>query len=164
MCDGGRDLEGMELVEYCDNLFFDAYEVGRCKIDRREGGDVISGGNDGWFGFEDGEDTGDEEVAGETVSIVGDMTAAILVSRLVGRFCNRREKSVSTDVVSFDDDQLAEACQQALGIAPGANARTRVVVEHSKPLGDSSNRCASRSTAVEPLISGDWVAAIVRIR
>jgi hypothetical protein len=84
MCEGGRDLEGMELVEYCDNLFFDAYEVGRCKIDRREGGDVISGGNGGWFGFEDGEDTGDEEVAGETVSIVGDMTAAILVGRPLG--------------------------------------------------------------------------------
>jgi len=82
ICDGGRDLEGMELVEYCDNLFFDACEVGLCKVDRRAGGDVISGGKGGWFGFEDGEETGDGEVAGETVSIVGDMTAAILASRL----------------------------------------------------------------------------------
>jgi hypothetical protein len=97
MCDGGRDLEGIELTEYCDNLFFDACEVGRCRVDRREGGDVISGGNGGWFGFEDGEDTGDGEDAGETVSSVGDMTAAILVSRLVEGLYSRREQSVSTD-------------------------------------------------------------------
>ena len=53
---------------------------------------MISGGNGGWFGFEDGEETGDGEVAGETVSIVGDMTAAMLVSRFVGSLYNRREK------------------------------------------------------------------------
>lgn len=82
MCDGGRDLEGMEFTEYCDNLFFDACEVGRCRLVRREGGDVINGGNGGWLGFEDGEDTGDGEVAGETVSSAGDMTTAILVSCL----------------------------------------------------------------------------------
>jgi len=84
MCDGGRDLEGAECVEYCDNLFLDACEVGRCKFDRRAGGDVISGGNGGWFGFEDGEETGDGEVGGDTVSSVGDMTAAIFVNCLCG--------------------------------------------------------------------------------
>ena len=109
---------------------------------------MISGGNGGWFGFEDGEDTGDGEVAGETVSIVGDMTAAMLASCLVGSLYNRREKSALSSIVSFDDDQLAEACQQALGITPGSDARARAVVEDSKRLGDSLNRCASRSTAV----------------
>lgn len=42
-------------------------------------GDVIRGGSCGWFGFEDGEDIGDGEVAGDdVVSNVGDITAAIL--------------------------------------------------------------------------------------
>jgi len=55
--------------------------MGRCRFDRRAGGDVISGGNGGWFGFEEGDDTGDGEVAGEAeVSIVGDMTAAMIRS------------------------------------------------------------------------------------
>ena len=155
ICDGGRDLEGMELVEYCDNLFFDACEVGLCKVDRRAGGDVISGGKGGWFGFEDGEETGDGEVAGETVSIVGDMTAAILASRLVGSLYSRREQSVLSTLVSLDDGQLAEACQQALVIVPGANVHARAVVEDFKQRGDSLNRCASRSTAVKELIGGD---------
>lgn len=90
MCDGGRDLEGIEFTEYCDNLFFDACEVGLCRVDRREGGDVINGGNGGWLGFEDGEDTGEGEVAGETVSSVGDMTTAISASCLCEASCNRR--------------------------------------------------------------------------
>jgi hypothetical protein len=79
MCEGGRDLEGTEWFEYCDSRFLDAYEFGRCKVDRRAGGDVISGGNGGWLGFEEGEETGDGEVAGEVVDVssVGDTTAAI---------------------------------------------------------------------------------------
>jgi len=53
--------------------------MGLCRFDRRAGGDVISGGNGGWLGFEEGEDTGDGEVAGEAeVSSVGDMTAAMI--------------------------------------------------------------------------------------
>ena len=43
---------------------------------------MINGGNGGWLGFADGEDTGDGEVAGETVSSAGDITTAILVSCL----------------------------------------------------------------------------------
>lgn len=39
---------------------------------------MIKGGNGGWFGFEDGEETGDGEVAGDVVSNGGDMTAAML--------------------------------------------------------------------------------------
>lgn len=39
---------------------------------------MINGGNGGWFGFEEGDMTGDGEVAGEEVSIVGDMTAAMV--------------------------------------------------------------------------------------
>jgi hypothetical protein len=58
--------------------------VGLCKFDRRAGGDVIRGGNGGWFGFEEGEETGEGEVAGDTASSVGDMTAAIFMNRLYG--------------------------------------------------------------------------------
>ncbi len=80
MCDGGRDLEGTEFAEYCDNLFFEACERGRCRFDRRVGGDVINGGKGGWFGFEEGEVAGEGECAGDTeVSSVGDITAAIFV-------------------------------------------------------------------------------------
>ena len=43
-------------------------------------GDVISGGKGGWFGFEDGDESGGGEVAcGDVVSKVGDMTAAIFM-------------------------------------------------------------------------------------
>lgn len=53
--------------------------MGRWRVDRRLDGEVISGGNGGWFGFEDGEEIGDGEVAGDdAVSNVGDMTAVIL--------------------------------------------------------------------------------------
>jgi hypothetical protein len=57
--------------------------LGRCRVDRRLVGDVIRGGNGGWFGFEDGEEIGDGEVAGDdVVSSVGDMTAVILKGRV----------------------------------------------------------------------------------
>jgi len=72
-CDGGRDLEG-PAFEYCDSLFLEACEGGRFKFDLRAVGDVISGGNGGWFGLEEG-DTGDD------VSTVGDITAAMMVIR-----------------------------------------------------------------------------------
>jgi hypothetical protein len=44
ICERGRDFEGPEAV---DSLFFDACEKGRCRVVRRAGGDVISGGNGG---------------------------------------------------------------------------------------------------------------------
>lgn len=47
MWDGGLDLEGPEVLEYCDSRFFDAYERGRWRVDRLAGGDVINGGNGG---------------------------------------------------------------------------------------------------------------------
>ena len=47
MCDGGRDLDRAEWVEYCDSLFLEACEGGRFKADLRVDGDVISGGNGG---------------------------------------------------------------------------------------------------------------------
>jgi hypothetical protein len=59
--------------------------VGRCKFERFAGptGEVINGGNEGWLGFGEGEETGGE-VAGEApVSSVGDMTAAMMQSRLL---------------------------------------------------------------------------------
>lgn len=75
--EGGRDLEGTEWVEYCESLFFDACEFGRCKVERREGGDVTSGGRGGWFGFEEGEEVGDGEVAGRIDVSSGDIVAAM---------------------------------------------------------------------------------------
>ena len=47
MWDGGRDLEGPDVFEYCESLFFEAWERGRCKFVRRTTGDVIRGGNGG---------------------------------------------------------------------------------------------------------------------
>ncbi len=49
MWDGGRDLDGRsEVIEYCESLFFDAWESGRCRLERRAGGDVTNGGSGGW--------------------------------------------------------------------------------------------------------------------
>ena len=59
-----------------------ACEVGRCKFVRRAGagGDVISGCNGGWFGFEEGLVTGDGDLGGsDVVSNVGDMMVVIFV-------------------------------------------------------------------------------------
>lgn len=67
----------MEPVEYWDNLFLDTCDIGRGITDRREGGEVIKGGNEGWFGFaEEGCDriTAGGEVAGDEPE---DMIAAI---------------------------------------------------------------------------------------
>lgn len=65
-CEGGRDLDGIEPVEYCDSRFLEACDIGRGSVLRREGFDVISGGKAGWFGFvEEGSVGGD--VAGDEV-------------------------------------------------------------------------------------------------
>ena len=60
----------------------DACEIGRCSVVRRAGGEVISGGRGGWFGFEVGEEIGDGDVAGDgdEVSSEGDITAVIFRS------------------------------------------------------------------------------------
>lgn len=88
--EGGRDRQGIELVEYCDSLFIEACEAGCCRFGRfggaAAGGDVIKGGNGGWFGFDDGEDNGEGDIGEEVAaSSIGDMTAAILVGRYVGK-------------------------------------------------------------------------------
>lgn len=61
-------------MEYCESLFFDACESGRCKLDRRAGGEVISGGSGGWVWFGDN-DAGAGEVDGDGVV---DMTSVIV--------------------------------------------------------------------------------------
>lgn len=61
-------------MEYCESLFFDAWESGRCRLERRAGGEVISGGSGGWFGFGDN-DAGAGEVDGDEVV---DMTSVIV--------------------------------------------------------------------------------------
>lgn len=64
----GRDRDGTEPVEYWDNLFFDTCDIGRGIADRREGGDVIKGDREGWFGFgvrECDNTTAGGEVAGD---------------------------------------------------------------------------------------------------
>lgn len=77
MCDGGRERDGIEPVEYCDNRFLEACDIGRGIVDLLLGfgGDVMSGGRGGWFGLTPGDETGGGEVAGDEV---GDMTAVIL--------------------------------------------------------------------------------------
>lgn len=47
MWEGGRDRVGPEYVEYCDNRFLEAREFGRCKVDLRVLGEVISWGSGG---------------------------------------------------------------------------------------------------------------------
>lgn len=44
MCDGGREREGIELVEYCEMRFLDACDRECLKVD---GPDVTKGGSDG---------------------------------------------------------------------------------------------------------------------
>lgn len=73
--EGGRDLDGIEPVEYCDSLFLEACDIGRGSVDLREGGEVINGGSGGWFALDDGEVTAGGEVAGDEL---GDITAVIL--------------------------------------------------------------------------------------
>ena len=38
---------------------------------------MIIGGSEGWFGLEEGDETGDGDVAGEDASNVGDITSVI---------------------------------------------------------------------------------------
>jgi hypothetical protein len=77
--DGGRDLEGSELVvEYCDKRFLEACDMGRGRLLLRAdgGGDVISGGRAGCAEFTVmGDGMGGGEVAGVEP---GDMTAVIV--------------------------------------------------------------------------------------
>jgi hypothetical protein len=79
ICDGGRDLDGADWFEYCDSLFFEACEDGRCRFDLRAGGEVSMAVKGGWSGLlgVGEEEPGGGEVAGDVGSKAGDMTAAI---------------------------------------------------------------------------------------
>jgi hypothetical protein len=87
MYDGGRERDCKEPVEYCDNRFLEAWDIGRGSVDLLFGfgGDVIRGGRGGWFGLTPGDETGGGEVAGDDV---GDMTAVILSVYLAQRRVN----------------------------------------------------------------------------
>ena len=61
-------------MEYCESLFFDAWESGRCRLERHARGEVTSGGSGGWFGLGDN-DAGAGEVDGDEVV---DMTSVIV--------------------------------------------------------------------------------------
>lgn len=82
MCEGGRDREGIELVEYCDRRFLDACDIGRGRVLLRAGGDVINGGRAGWAVAAAGGDMAGGEVAGEEP---GDMMAVIVGISVRGR-------------------------------------------------------------------------------
>lgn len=85
--EGGRDLEGMELVvEYCDRRFLDACDIGRGRLLLRAGGEVMSGGSAGCAGLAaavadgDGDGDGDERAGGGEVAgdEPGDKTAVMV--------------------------------------------------------------------------------------
>jgi len=65
MCDGGRDRDGIELVEYCDKRFLDAWDIGRGKVLLRDGGEVINGGSGGCDALGVCDEIAGGEVAGE---------------------------------------------------------------------------------------------------
>lgn len=67
----------MELVEYCDKRFLDACDIGRGRVLRRAGGEVISGGSGGCAVVAGGEEMAGGEVAGEEP---GDMMAVMVES------------------------------------------------------------------------------------
>lgn len=75
MWEVGRDLEGTEPTEYWERRFLDACDIGRCRVLRREEGEVMSGGRAGWFGFGE-EATTRGDAAGEEVF---DITAVVVM-------------------------------------------------------------------------------------
>jgi hypothetical protein len=75
MCEGGRDLDGIELaVEYCDKRFLEACDMGRGKALLRAGGEVMIGVSAGCAVLAAGGEMAGGEVAGEEV---GDMIAVM---------------------------------------------------------------------------------------
>lgn len=82
MCDGGRDLEGMELVvEYCDRRFLEACDIGRGRVLLRAGGEVMSGGSAGCAELAAGGEMEGGEVAGDGL---GDMMAVMAHQQRAG--------------------------------------------------------------------------------
>lgn len=43
--EGGRERDGIEVVEYWESRLLDACEFGRCRVERRDCGEVIKGGS-----------------------------------------------------------------------------------------------------------------------
>lgn len=68
----------------------DAWDIGRGRVLRRVGGEVINGGRGGWLGLDDGEDTAGGDVAGEEFV---DIMAIIMTARPV--ICMRRRRMAS---------------------------------------------------------------------
>lgn len=75
MWEGGRDLDGTELVvEYCDRRFLEACDIGRGRVLLRAGGDVMSGGSAGCAEFAAGDEMAGGEVTGDEL---GDIIAVM---------------------------------------------------------------------------------------
>jgi hypothetical protein len=83
MCEAGRDLEGTDPDEYCDNRLLEACDIGRGILLRREGVEVDNGGKAGWFGFAGGDEpcggcqTGEDEAS---VIVAVAVTVAVAVA------------------------------------------------------------------------------------
>lgn len=89
MCEPGRDLEGTDADEYCDNRPLEACDIGRARLLRREGVEVVNGGRAGWFGFAGGDE--DEPCgceAGEDEASV--IVAVAVIPRSSSSVTNRR--------------------------------------------------------------------------
>ena len=109
----GRDLEGIEPVEYWESLFLEAYDIGRESVLRRDGGEVIEGGGGAWLGF-GAEAAGTGEVTGDEV----DDISVIVVMPLEGR-------------VERGSCDLAHPAAE-----PPANKRTEVAIQRIRLLAD----------------------------
>lgn len=79
---------------------------------------MISGGNEGWFGLEVGDETGDGDVAGEDVSNVGDNTSVILSAPFscLGSSSGIR---IKYQMLLSIRPKMLSACQQASVRTPG---------------------------------------------
>lgn len=87
MCEPGRDLEGTDPVEYCDSRPLEACDIGRARLLRREGVEVVNGGRAGWFGFAGGDEPWGCEAGEDEASV---MVAVAVIPRSSSRVANRR--------------------------------------------------------------------------
>jgi hypothetical protein len=68
-----------------------AFDIGRGRVLRLVGGEVIKGGKGGWLGFDDGDDTTGGEVAGDEVD---DIMMAVVMVGDCSKICYRQRMTI----------------------------------------------------------------------